>query len=540
MKTSTIGAALLPLACAAFAVAAGALPSPQVLRIDSGRADRGLAVTSDAAGNAYVAGAIERRSEPSEFSVVKYDSRGARLWEAHHAGSIGGPRGEARAVAVDGAGNVFAGGYLLTSVGLASTFNAALVKFNADGFEQWSVRLGVGSVAAVVVDAAGNAYVGGTVSGKGPDWILRKYSTNGALLWEQRYDGTLGYNDSLTALALDPAGNVLATGWTDSSDSERGATDIATVKYDPQGNALWKRLFTSTAASDEKPWGLALDAAGTAYVTGLASSDSSGEVPVTAVTLAYDAQGTLRFAREFGGQAVATGAAGELVVAGQAAAQGAAGTTCPAPTHVTRLDSAGAELWTTCLAGAIANVAIGRDGRIFVAGGTDGFNLDYQTLELDAAGRIVARHVFDGTAGQRDAAQNAHLDGFGNLYVTGVSFASAVSISADMVTLKFAAGGAPPGGVPAAPGGLGATADARSVTLRWLDNSSDEDGLRIERCQGADCTGFAQIAQLASDATSFVDGGRRPNTRYRYRVRAFNAAGNSAYSNIVGVQTARR
>ena len=49
-------------------------------------------------------------------------------------------------------------------------------------------------------------------------------------------------------------------------------------------------------------------------------------------------------------------------------------------------------------------------------------------------------------------------------------------------------------------------------------------GYRVERCQGAGCTTFAQIA--TPTGTSFSDTGLTAGTSYSYRVRAMDAAGN--------------
>jgi Fibronectin type III domain len=94
--------------------------------------------------------------------------------------------------------------------------------------------------------------------------------------------------------------------------------------------------------------------------------------------------------------------------------------------------------------------------------------------------------------------------------------------------------------VPAAPSNLTATAVSNSqINLAWSDNSGNETGFKIERCQGNNCNNFAEIAQVGANVTSFPDTGLSANTRYRYRVRAFNAAGNSAYSNIAQEKTPR-
>ena len=87
--------------------------------------------------------------------------------------------------------------------------------------------------------------------------------------------------------------------------------------------------------------------------------------------------------------------------------------------------------------------------------------------------------------------------------------------------------------VPAAPSNLVATPGSPGqINLTWTDNSNNEDGFAIERCRGASCTGFAQIATVGANVTSFSNTGLRSGRTFRYRVRAFNATGNSGYSNI--------
>jgi hypothetical protein len=91
---------------------------------------------------------------------------------------------------------------------------------------------------------------------------------------------------------------------------------------------------------------------------------------------------------------------------------------------------------------------------------------------------------------------------------------------------------------PNAPSNLSATSVSSSqINLSWTDNSTNENGFLIERCTGNNCTNFAQIASVGSNVTSYPDTGLSRNTWYRYRVRAFNAAGNSAYSNIATAKT---
>jgi glucose/arabinose dehydrogenase/PKD repeat protein/chitodextrinase len=92
---------------------------------------------------------------------------------------------------------------------------------------------------------------------------------------------------------------------------------------------------------------------------------------------------------------------------------------------------------------------------------------------------------------------------------------------------------------PTAPAGLTATAvSPTQIDLAWTASTDNVGvtGYRVERCEGATCTNFAEIGTPAT--TSHSDTGRTPATAYRYRVRAVDAAGNfSAYSTIAPATT---
>jgi hypothetical protein len=95
--------------------------------------------------------------------------------------------------------------------------------------------------------------------------------------------------------------------------------------------------------------------------------------------------------------------------------------------------------------------------------------------------------------------------------------------------------------VPNPPTNLVATAVSRSqINLIWADNSSNETGFRIQRCKGSTCTNFALVATVGANVKGYSNTGLATYTTYRYRVYAYNTAGNSAYSNIVTATTPRR
>jgi chitodextrinase len=93
------------------------------------------------------------------------------------------------------------------------------------------------------------------------------------------------------------------------------------------------------------------------------------------------------------------------------------------------------------------------------------------------------------------------------------------------------------GGLPAAPGQL--TAEPLSTTqirLTWQDRASNETEHVIEASSPAGA--FAQVATAAANTTTATVSGLSPETPYTFRVRARNASGSSAFSNLASTTTA--
>jgi len=91
-------------------------------------------------------------------------------------------------------------------------------------------------------------------------------------------------------------------------------------------------------------------------------------------------------------------------------------------------------------------------------------------------------------------------------------------------------GGASSDSQPSAPSSLSATAaSSNQINLAWQDNSSNEAGFKIERkTQGGS---YIQIDSVSTDIVVCSDTGLMGSTTYCYRVRSYNAVGESVYSN---------
>jgi uncharacterized repeat protein (TIGR01451 family) len=154
----------------------------------------------------------------------------------------------------------------------------------------------------IAVDAAGNAYVtGSTISTDFPttpgafqtslqgnfDTVVTKLNPAGSGLVYSTYLGGSGGGEGGGGIAVDAAGNVYVTGSTLSTDfpttpgafqtSLQGNSDTVVTKLNPAGSGLVYSTYLG-GSGDENGGGIAVDAAGNAYVTG---STGSTDFPTT-------------------------------------------------------------------------------------------------------------------------------------------------------------------------------------------------------------------------------------------------------------------
>ncbi len=328
--------------------------------------DEAARIALDADGNAYVVGnfageakfgsvALGSPGKASAF-LVKYDAQGTALWGQQASGAVGFAD-----VVVDADGNAYAlgtfsgstslGGQALVSQG---STDLLLVKYDAQGQALWSRQGGSwpGSSltgAGVALDARGNPYVVGTLSGTAgsgsgtltseavKNIYVAAYSAQGRLLWAEQGGGKSSESRG-AALGLDAAGNVYLTG-SFSGTAAFGASVVTSAAN--QGSILLAKCDAAGAF-------------GWAVVEG-------GPGTVTVADIAVDGQGNSVLTGSIGGDQ-APNAFGPVAFAAVSGQDG----------FVVKHNAAGAVPWANQVAGADTDygtsVALDNQGNVYTTG----------------------------------------------------------------------------------------------------------------------------------------------------------------------------
>jgi len=373
---------------AKYAAANGALLWEIRYNGPANKDDYAVALAVDAGGNVVVTG-YSLNGTNADYYTAKYAAAdGAFLWEKRYNGPANGDD-FARRVAVDGSGNVVVTGYSYNQTNL-DYYTAKYAA--ADGALLWEQRYNGPAnkddyAVAVAVDGNDNVVVTGYSSnGTNFDYYTAKYAAaNGALLWEQRYNGPANGNDIAVAVAVDGVGNVVVTGY-----SWDGAKNVYyTAKYAREDGALlWEQRDTGPANSDGYAVAVAVDGGGNVVVTGY-SYDTSGNLDYY-TTKHSAANGALFWEQRYHGP----------------------------PNGV-----------SICLA-----VVVDARDNVYVTGYSYGPNAgpDYATVRYDPDGNQIwaARYNGANLTSPNNYAYAMAVDAAGNVYVTGAS-------GGDFATIKY-------------------------------------------------------------------------------------------------------
>ncbi len=276
---------------------------------------RGIAV--DSAGSAYIVGDTASLTFPlmnpyqsslhglADIFVTKLAPTGNALAYSTYLGGSSVDRG--RALAIDALGDVYIAGVTGSAdFPLANAFQTRL-RGSADAYVaklspvrgtlDYSTYLGGGGLdygTAVAVDAAGQAFVGGytdatnfptlnplqVAKAGSTDAFAARFTAQGGLAYAT-YLGGAG-PDYAHAIAVDTAGNIHLAGQTESLNfplskplqaTAPGAGDAFAAKLNAAGSSLLYSTYLGGAKGD-LAYGLRLDAAGNAYLTGQTTSNN--------------------------------------------------------------------------------------------------------------------------------------------------------------------------------------------------------------------------------------------------------------------------
>jgi hypothetical protein len=257
----------------------------------AGSADGGTVVAGRFSGSLVIDSTVLKSAGNSDVFVASFDAAGALLGASRFGDGFEQRSG---ALAVDAAGDTivtgeFAGGVDFGGGPLQSAgdFDVFVAKLGPGGEHLWSRRFGDAGAQrarAVAVDGAGNVIVGGEFAGTidfgGGSWtaedgeavFVAKLGPGGELLWSRRFGEQGGA--SLGQLIADGAGNVLVVGGfrgqarlAEGVVTSAGEEDVFVTKLDPEGELLWSRQFGG--AGEDRGTGAALDTEeGAVFVTG--------------------------------------------------------------------------------------------------------------------------------------------------------------------------------------------------------------------------------------------------------------------------------
>lgn len=347
-------------------------------------------------GTAYVTGFSMGELSGFDICTIKYDEFGDTLWVKYYNGS-GNSEDKAYAIVVDKDQNVFVVGYTTSD---SSGQDIVVLKYNSEGILQWdNTYTGPGiesdKAYAIVLDNFGNVYVGGymTVTGEGRDFALIKYTSAGDFQWAKTFSGPNNGDDEAFALATLGNDAVVLTGY--SSGPLAANENIATVKYDANGNLEWDRYINGSGNESDRAYAIVTDGYNSIYITGYASRTGTGKDIVTAK---YDNLGEQIWAVYYDGYTY-DDAASALVLAS------------PDVLVVTGKVSKGIDVTSE-----------------------DFITIKYNTLD----GSYPWTKEYDGEADAKDFANAIAVSPDGSsVYVTGVSSEGETLGSEDMYTVKY-------------------------------------------------------------------------------------------------------
>ena len=397
----------------------------------------------DENGNAYVLGNRSRLDIYDDYvTIIKYGPNGDPLWVRDY--SEEDVNIYATDLVIDKNSNVYVSGYK-SGAGIQELI---VIKYSSNGDTLWVRNHNHSSATALAVDDGGNAYMTGAAQS---DFIIIKYAPNGDSLWVKTYNGPGNLGDVVIDVEVDKTGNVYITG---NSSGNGTGSDIATIKYTPDGDTLWVRRYHGPRKSIDFANALAVDIDGNVYVTGGGEYVNYNVSSVDYTTFKYANNGDTLWIRRFNGKglvisddrpvAMKIDTSGNIYVTGNTQED-----LYNYDFTTVKYKSTGDTLWIrrfTSLSrhdDQVKALTVDWGGNVIVTGksvrGPYSFGGDFATIKYSPSGDSVWVRYYQGPAFDDDSPAALAVDEVGNVYITGAS--TGVGTYYDYATIKYAPNG---------------------------------------------------------------------------------------------------
>jgi hypothetical protein len=434
------GAAVLLLS-SAWAIALAQVTQEWVARYDGPwqYIDEAVKVIADEQGFVYVTGSSYAQSSDRDYLTIKYDADGVELWTARFDGGANG-QDITRDMALDAYGNVYVTGSVST-FSFDSTWDWGTVKYDPAGNQIWAAFQqgppGYSSHAySLVLDSAQNVYVVG-ITDLSPyfetaNFTTIKYDEAGNVVWNNTYNSPLHNEDRGKDIALDQEGNVCVVGY---SMLESGHFGILTIKFNSAGARQWLAVYDGEV-DISVPLQLALDGSGNIYVATTEFSSGAGDY----FAIKYNPEGVQQWTTRHSSQVGSSNDffGGGLALDGAGSAYLTGSTTGADFDDMTtvKFNSAGEFQWAMSeTPGYGQDVAVDDQGNVYATGGAGASYGGYRTMKYDSLGQELWEMYYSYSSVNPQMALSIALDSSRNIFVTGQS--KTFPTNTDYATIKY-------------------------------------------------------------------------------------------------------
>lgn len=289
------------------------------------------------------------------------------------------------------------------------------------------------------IDKFGNLVVAGRT---GSDFITLKYDNSGNLLWVRTYDGGFNNDDQIRDMVIDDSCNIYVTGYS-YEGTTNGGVNWLTIKYNPDGEMIWKQSLDWTGHKGDDPNFIAVDANYNVYITGYGYVGPPPLLKEDLVIVKYNLSGEFQWANSYSnttpqssvGYSISINDTNYIYVSGYSGDS----------IIFIKFSSLGKMEWSQhyyCISTNLvvplfsktdhqSNVII--NGYYQLAGQSN-----FVTLKYNDKGNLLWDRIFDSPLGTLDIANAINIDDSSNIFITGRTFTNFYN---DLFVLKYSSNG---------------------------------------------------------------------------------------------------